>query len=111
MKKVIAALAIAAFSAIAVASGAAEAGTWTGVVTDSNCGEKDANPAGAKCSTKCVKERGAHWALWDPKAKQLYELVHAKDAESLAGKEVTVKGTLSTADKKIDVASMAAAGK
>jgi len=103
MKKVLAVVALVAFAAVA----AGQAGSWTGVVTDTNCGEKDANAAGAKCSTKCVKEHGAHWALWDPKAKQLYELVNAKSAEALAGKEVTVKGTL--ADKKIDVASMEAA--
>ncbi len=111
MRKALAVVAILALAAVAVAAANAEAGTWLGIVTDSNCGEKDANANGAKCSTKCVKEHGAHWALWDPKAKQLYELVNAKDAETLAGKEVTVKGTLTAADKKIDVTSMAAAGK
>ena len=109
MKKTFVVAALLAFAVVAVASG--QAGTWTGVVTNSSCGEKDANPAGAKCSTKCVKQGGAHWALWDPKAKQLYELVNAKDAEEMAGKAVTVKGTLNAADKKIDVASMEAAGK
>ena len=102
MKKTLAVVALLAFAAVA----AAQTGSWTGVITDSNCGEKDANAEGAKCSTKCVKN-GAHWALWDPKAKQLYELVNAKGAEAMAGKAVTVKGTL--ADKKIDVSSLEAA--
>jgi|APFre7841882630_1041343.scaffolds.fasta_scaffold56680_2 hypothetical protein len=106
MKKTLAVVVLLAFAAVA----AAQTGSWTGVVTDSNCGEKDANAEGAKCSTKCVKN-GAHWALWDAKAKQLYELVNAKDAEKMAGKQVTVKGTLTAADKKIDVASMEAAAK
>ncbi len=110
MRKALAVFAILALAAVAVPA-YAETGTWTGVVTNSNCGEKDANANGAKCSIKCVKERGAHWALWDPKAKQLYELVNAKDAEAMAGKEVTVTGTLAGADKKIEVTSMAAAGK
>jgi predicted small secreted protein len=105
MKKTLAVIALLAFASIAAAAG----GTWTGVVTDTTCGEKDAKADGAKCSTKCVKEHGAHWALWDPKAKQLYELVNAKDAEAMAGKAVTVKGTLEKGDKKIDVASMEAA--
>lgn len=105
MKKTLAVVALLAFAAIAVA----QAGSWTGVITDTNCGEKDANADGAKCSTKCVKEHGAHWALWDPKAKQLYELVGAKDAEAMAGKAVTVKGSL--ADKKITVTSLEAAAK
>ncbi|HEY1435706.1 MAG TPA: hypothetical protein VGG65_10040 [Thermoanaerobaculia bacterium] len=103
MKKLFAIAVLVAFAAIA----AAETGNWTGVITDTNCGEKDAKAEGAKCSTKCVKEHGAHWALWDPKSKQLYELVNAKDAEANAGKAVTVTGTL--ADKKIDVASMSPA--
>ncbi len=102
MKKTLAVLAILALAAVA----AAQAGSWTGVVTDTTCGEKDAKEDGAKCATKCVKEHGAHWALWDPKAKQLYELVNAKDAEAMAGKAVTVKGTLNASDKKIDVTSM-----
>jgi hypothetical protein len=109
MKKMFAVVALLAFAAVAIASSHTEAGTWTGVVTNTNCGEKDANADGAKCSIKCVKERGAKWALWDPKSKQVYELVNAKDAEALAGKEVTVKGTLTKADKTIDVTSMAAA--
>jgi hypothetical protein len=105
MKKWLAVVLMMTFAAVA----AAQSGSWTGVVTDTKCGEKDANAEGAKCSTKCVKEHGEHWALWDAKAKQLYELVNAKDAEKLAGKAVTVKGTLSAADKKIDVSSMEAA--
>jgi hypothetical protein len=103
--------ALAAFLLISMASLglAADAGSWTGVLTDSKCGEKGASAEHASCAVKCVEKQGAKWALWDPKAKQLYELVDAKDAAKMAGKEVTVKGSL--ADKKITVTSMEAAAK
>lgn len=104
MKKTLAVVALLAFAAIAVA----QAGSWTGVLTETKCGEKGASADHASCAIKCVHE-GAHWALWDPKSKQLYELVGAKDAEKMAGKSITVKGTL--ADKKITVTSLEAAAK
>ena len=111
MKKTIAIAALFALTAFAAASSNTETGAWTGIVTDTHCGEKGAAADHTDCATKCVKTDGAGWALWDPKAKQLYELVNAKDIEKLAGKPVTVKGTLNKADKKIDVASVQAASK
>jgi hypothetical protein len=111
MKRFFAAIALAAASTFALA--AADPGNWKGVVTDSKCGEKGAS-AGvghAACATKCVKEKGASWALWDPAAKKLYILEHATDAEKLAGQEVTVSGTLESGGDKIDVSAMSAAGK
>ncbi len=110
MRKTLVVIAILAVTAVAAASSHMETGTWTGVVTDSKCGEKGANADHASCAIKCTKGT-AHWALWDPQAKQLYELVNAKDAEKMAGKDVTVKGTPTKADKKIDVTSIEAAKK
>lgn len=112
MRKALIVVALIAVAAVAAAASQAEAGSWTGVVTDTHCGEKGAKADHASCAVRCVKGGSAQWALWDPQAKQLYELVNAKDAETLAGKQATVKGTLNAADKKIDVSSMeAAAGK
>lgn len=111
MRKTLAVVFLLAFAAAALASSHTETGSWTGVVTDSHCGEKGAKADHASCAVKCVQKQGAKWALWDPKAKQLYELVNAKDAEKMAGQDVTVKGTLTKADKMIDVTSMEAAGK
>lgn len=108
MKKVFALILLVAVASIGLA---ADAGSWTGWVTETHCGEKGANADHASCAIRCVKEKGAKWALWDPAAKQLYELTGAADAEKMAGKEVTVQGTLGQDKKSIAVASMAAAGK
>jgi myosin-crossreactive antigen len=111
MKKAIAIAFLFVLATVAAASSQTETGTWTGIVTDTHCGEEGAAANHAECAKKCIKKDGASWALWDPKAKQLYELVNAKDAEKMAGTEVTVKGTLTKADKKIDVTSIEAAKK
>lgn len=111
MRKTLAVIALLTFAAAALASSHTETGSWTGVVTDTQCGEKGASADHASCAAKCVKKGDAKWALWDPTSKQLYELVNAKDAESMVGKDVMVKGTLTKADKKIDVTSMETAKK
>jgi hypothetical protein len=111
MKKTLAIAVLFVLATVAAASSQTETGTWIGIVTDTHCGEKGAAADHVDCAIKCIKKDGAGWALWDPKAKQLYELVNAKDIEKLAGKQVTVKGTLTKAGKKIDVASVEAASK
>ena len=107
MKRFFTAMALVAAASFALA--AAEPGSWKGWVTDSNCGAKGANAGHASCAIKCVKEKGASWALWDPTAKKLYILEHASDAEKMAAQEVTVHGTLE--GDKIEVTSMEPAGK
>jgi hypothetical protein len=107
MKKLIAGTAFAAIAAFVLA--ASSPGSWTGWVTDSHCGAKGANADHASCAIKCVKEKGASWALWDPAQKKLYILENASDAEKMAAHEVTVHGTLE--GDKIDVTSMSPAGK
>ena len=105
--------ALAAFFLLSIASLglAADAGSWTGVVTETHCGERGANADHASCAVRCVKEKGAKWALWDASTKQMYELADATNAEKLAGQDVTVKGTLSEDKKSIAVASMEPAKK
>src|SRR5260370_34939399 len=34
-------------------------GSWTGYISDSQCGVKGANDKAGECTTKCVKEHGA----------------------------------------------------
>src|SRR5512134_681676 len=41
-------------------------GSWTGVITDTSCGEKGAKAGHADCAAKCVKEHGAKYALYTP---------------------------------------------
>ena len=59
------------------------------------------------CATKCVKEKGAKWALYDPKTKATFVL-SGDDAMFLkmAATEVTVKGTMDKEKKTITVVSM-----
>jgi hypothetical protein len=96
--------------AIGLASFAfAEAGSFSGWVTDSHCGAKGANASHASCATKCVKEHGAKWALYDPAAKETYILSGKEDPSRFAGQEVTVKGTLDKETKTIEATSIEAA--
>jgi hypothetical protein len=108
MKKTLAAFLLLSIASLGLA---ADAGSWTGVVTETHCGERGANADHASCAVRCVKEKGAKWALWDASTKQMYELANATNAEKLAGQDVTVKGTLSEDKKSIAVASMEPARK
>jgi hypothetical protein len=85
----------------------AEDGTWTGWVTETHCGAAGAKEAHADCAAKCVKEKGAHWALYNTTDKSQFTL-SGDDAMMLkmAAKEVTVKGTMNKEKKTITVTSM-----
>jgi Protein of unknown function (DUF5818) len=73
---------------------AAKSGTWSGWVTDTSCGAKGANAQHAACATKCVKEHGAKYALYNTADKKVYVLDPQDKAAPHAGHEVTVNGTL-----------------
>lgn len=81
-------------------------GSWTGVITDTSCGEKGAKAGHADCAAKCVKEHGAKYALYTPADKQVWVLSNQEEAAKMAGKEVVVKGKADAAKKTIEVASM-----
>jgi len=81
-------------------------GSWNGWVTDTNCGAKGASASHAECAAKCVKEKGAKWALYTPGDKGVWELSDQAGAAKMAGKEVTVKGKMDAAKKMITVSSM-----
>ena len=85
----------------------AEDGTWTGWVTDDHCAAAGAKAAHADCAAKCVKEKGAKWALYNPTDKSVF-ILSGDDAMMLkmAAKEVTVKGTMDKDTKTITVTSM-----
>ncbi len=81
-------------------------GSWTGWVTDSSCGEKGAKASHADCAVKCVKEKGAKYALYTPGDKGVWILSNQDEAAKMVAKEVTVKGTLDKEKKSITVASI-----
>ena len=87
----------------------AQEGTWTGWVTDDHCGAAGAKAAHADCAAKCVKEKGAHWAVYNPSDKSVFVL-SGDDAmiAKMAAKEVMIKGTMDKEKKTITVTSMEA---
>ena len=109
MKRILSPILTAAL-AIGLASFAfaADLASWTGTVTDSKCAEKGASASHADCAIKCVKEKGAKWALYTPASKETYVLTCKEDPSKFAGKEVTVKGTLNKDTKTIECASIEA---
>ena len=83
-----------------------EEGSWTGIVTDSGCGEKGAKASHAACAHDCVKNKGAKYALYTPADKKVWILSNQEEAGKMAGKEVTVKGKADKEKMTIEVASM-----
>jgi hypothetical protein len=69
-------------------------GSWSGWITDSACGAKGNSEAHADCAKKCVKEKGAKWALYNEADKKVYILDPQEGVEAHAGHHVKVSGTL-----------------
>ncbi|HEX6738322.1 MAG TPA: hypothetical protein VF310_08630 [Vicinamibacteria bacterium] len=110
MKKILAALSLAAFVALpAVAE--KTTGEWTGYITDTHCGEKGASKDHtAGCVEKCMKA-GSKAQLWLDKDKKAVDLDSFDKVKGLVGQKVTVKGTLDSETKTITVDSAAKADK
>jgi hypothetical protein len=108
MRKLVSRILIVAVAMIGFATlGIAADGTWTGFVTETHCGAKGAKAEHRECAIKCVKEKGAKWALYNPADKSMF-ILSGDDAkaEAMAGKKVTVKGTMDKEKKSITVANM-----
>jgi hypothetical protein len=94
----------------ALLAAAAGQQTFTGVITDSMCGQDHTamkvTPV-SKCVQECVKH-GSKYALFDGKA--VYALSDQKTPEQFAGQKVKIKGTLYEKTKIIKVDSITAAG-
>jgi hypothetical protein len=91
----------------ALASPRAEAGSWTGWITDESCAAKGANAAHRDCAVKCHKG-GARLVFYDNADQKLYKLDDQAAAEGNLGYEVTVAGELD--GDTIHVASIGRAG-
>jgi len=94
------------FVAVASLVFAAEMGTWTGWITDTNCAAKGATASHADCAVKCVKEKGAKWAFYNEADKSVWVLTNQEGAEKMVGKQITVKGTIDKDKKTMTVSSM-----
>jgi hypothetical protein len=81
-------------------------GTWTGYISDSNCGVKGANNNARECTIKCVKG-GAKYVFVNDLDKKVY-VVDAQDkVAEHAGHHVTVKGTVDGGTLKLESIEMA----
>jgi hypothetical protein len=69
-------------------------GSWTGWITDSQCGSRgEPKPDHGKCADGCVK-RGAKYVLYNSADKKVYALDAQDKAAPLSGKHVKVSGTV-----------------
>ena len=85
---------------------------FTGTITDSMCAEADHSrmrmgSTDAECTIACVSAHGATYVLYD--GKNAYSLSDQQTPEKLAGKKVTVTGTLNARTRTIQVDSITAA--
>ena len=81
--------------------------SWSGWVTETHCAASGAKASHKDCAIKCVKEKGAKWALYNPTDKSVFVL-SGDDAmfEKMAATEVTVKGSMDKEKKTVTVTSM-----
>lgn len=70
----------------------AKSGSWSGWITDDMCAAKGAKAEHAACATKCVKEHGGKYVLYNTDDKKSYILDPQDKAAPHAGHEVTVAG-------------------
>ncbi len=85
--------------------------SWTGWISDSQCGGANDKAGTAECTVKCVKEHGAKYVFVNDADKKVY-VVDAQDKVAPhAGHHVTVKGTVEGDTLKLTSIDMAAAAK
>ena len=78
---------------------AADKGTWTGYISDSDCGMKGNNADHAECAKKCVKNGAAPVLVVGDK---VYAISNPKTVAKFIGDKVTVTGTLTGESIAID---------
>ena len=82
-------------------------GSWTGWISDSQCGVKGANAQAGECTTKCVKEHGAKYVFVNDADKKIYAIDAQDQVAAHAGHHVTVKGTVEGDTIKLSSIDMA----
>lgn len=86
-------IAIAAIALLVPVFAAADAGSWTGWVTDDHCAAKGAKAEHASCAKKCL-ENGGKLVFYNTADEKIYNLDNQKLAEEHLGHEVVVKGSV-----------------
>jgi hypothetical protein len=98
---------VTALTLCAAAFAFAADGTWTGYISDSQCGVKGANDKHADCAAKCVKEHGAKYVFVNDADKKVYAIDDQDKVAPHAGHHVTVTGSVSGDSLKLSSLSMA----
>ncbi len=70
---------------------AADKGTWTGYISDSDCGTKGNSADHAACAKKCIKAGATPVLVVGDK---VYTISNPKKVAKFIGDKVTVSGTL-----------------
>ena len=92
-------LAVALAGAAIAADAAAQPTTVTGWITDSFCGAKNANEAGAQCAKDCYKKGAKLELVADGKT---YQISDQKAAFEHIGHEVVITGTIDKDTIKVE---------
>jgi hypothetical protein len=66
-------------------------GTWTGYISDANCGAKAKDDSHADCAKKCVKEGAAPVLVV---GKKVYKISDTSKVMDFVGQKVKVTGTI-----------------
>src|SRR5215471_30210 len=98
---------MSAATLFAAASTMAADGSWTGWISDSQCGATGANAKAGECTTKCVKEHGAKYVFVNDADKKIYSIDDQDKVAAHAGHHVTVKGSASGDSIKLASVDMA----
>ena len=103
---------ISSLLAVATLSAAQAKQTFTGTITDSECGEAghsrmQMGPTDAECAIACIDVHGAMYVLYD--GKEVYTLSDQRTPQQFVARKVTVIGTLNAKTKTIQVDSITAA--
>jgi len=101
---------LAALWTLVAGSAAPATQTFTGVISDSMCGNSHASmrmgPTDADCTIACIDAHGALYVL--VAGKNLYNLSDQKTPAQFAGKKVKVVGTLDAKTNTIATTSITA---
>ena len=98
---------VTAATLFAAAMTMAADGSWTGWISDSQCGAKGANAKAGECTTKCVKEHGAKYVFVNDSDKKIYAIDDQDKVAPHAGHHVTLKGSASGDSIKLASVEMA----
>ena len=103
---------IASLLAVVALSAAQGKQTFTGTITDDECGRAGhtrmrMGPTDAECTLACISAHSGSYVLYD--GKDVYELSDQQKPREFAGQRVRITGALDSKTKTIQVDSIAAA--